>query len=160
MSKAFQFIFSAVVPSVIPHHSPINAISEDIPSEAQISVVPLGRRKVEDTSGLCLGGSLPHIYLSYLPSNILHDFFGMPEQSFQWSRKTTLGENVNTTLPLIGWWLAAHKYPWQDDRNRSSIFTRSPGPTCTVVGTHLLSSVILSTCYYLTAEAFVMWFFF
>jgi len=79
MNKTFQFIFSAVVTSVIPHFSPINITFEGIPSDAQISVVPLGRRKVERTSVSYLDGLLPNSCLIYLPSNFLHDFFGMPE---------------------------------------------------------------------------------
>lgn len=44
MKKNFQFIFStAVVPSAIPHYSPINTISEGKPSEAQISLLAGGR---------------------------------------------------------------------------------------------------------------------
>lgn len=91
MNRNFQFTFFTGVPPVIPHHSPTNTISEGILSDAQISVVPLGRKKAEGTSVLCLDGSLPYIYLSYLPSNILRDFFGMPEQSFSVIKKNHAG---------------------------------------------------------------------
>lgn len=92
VNRNFQFIFSTIVTSVIPHLSPTNIILEGIPSEAQISVVPLGRRKVERASVSYLDESLPYIYLIYLPSNILRDFFGMPEQSFSMIKKNHAGE--------------------------------------------------------------------
>lgn len=74
-NRNIQFIFSTIFIYVTSHLFPINILFAGIPSEAQICIMPLGRRNVERTSVSYPDGSLLYIYLLCLPSNILHGVF-------------------------------------------------------------------------------------